>query len=176
MGLELRPTCKPVETGDLELRIRNRLGTAGLEQILGLILQMPEIGTRGKRTWCVLRIGRHSDLLSSKRPWSAYRAERRFAKIECKQVGFYPFRGPDASFTLRKSYQKNSLPQKIIKQWNNETGQSGAPFMPFRATRISAAHVRSAWISRPANCRRGAPAKRGNYLLLLTPCYVYFQR
>src|SRR2546426_7617893 len=42
---------------------------------------MPEIGTVGKRAWRRLRISRHSDLLSSKRPVSAHRAERRFARL-----------------------------------------------------------------------------------------------
>src|SRR5262245_44660249 len=40
------------------------------------------------------------------RPSSAYRAERMFAKIYCKWVGFYPFRGPDASLTRQPSYQE----------------------------------------------------------------------
>jgi hypothetical protein len=37
---------------------------------------------------------------------SAYRAERRFAKLFCNWVGFYPFRGPDASLTRQPSYQE----------------------------------------------------------------------
>jgi len=41
-----------------------------------------------------------------KRPSSAYRAERRFAKIYRKWVGFYPFRGLDASLTRQPSYQE----------------------------------------------------------------------
>src|ERR1700675_1085315 len=60
---------------------------------------MAEIGMIGKRTRRVLRMGRHGDLLSLNRPSSAHRAERRFAKLNFKQVGFYPFRGPDASPT-----------------------------------------------------------------------------
>src|ERR1700733_3970073 len=67
---------------------------------------MTEIGSVWKRARCVFGIGRHSELLSSKRPLSAYRAERRFAKNYCKQVGFYPFRGPDASF-----YANQILPE-----------------------------------------------------------------
>ena len=51
VSLELRPTRKPVETRDLELRIGDRCRRAGLEQVLGLVLQMAEIGTVGKRAW-----------------------------------------------------------------------------------------------------------------------------
>src|SRR4029077_15726753 len=97
--LELRPARKPIETGNLELRVGQRHSIAVLEQILGLIFQMPEVGTIGERTRRVRRMGRQSDLLSLHCPSSATRAERRFAKIDCKQVGFYPFRGPDASLT-----------------------------------------------------------------------------
>src|ERR1700732_3413048 len=61
---------------------------------------MPQIRTVGELARCALRIGRHCDLLSSKRPLSAHRAERRCAKMFCKRVGFYPFRGPDASLAL----------------------------------------------------------------------------
>src|SRR5215831_17420798 len=68
---------------------------------------MPEIGMVGKLAWFFLEIIRHSELLSLKRPSSAYRAERRFAKIYRKWVGFYPFRGPDASLTRRPSYQES---------------------------------------------------------------------
>src|SRR5580765_2368421 len=42
---------------------------------------------------------RHNVLLSSTRPLSAYRAERRYAILDGTQVGFCPFRGPDASLT-----------------------------------------------------------------------------
>ncbi len=103
VDLQLWPARKPIATSNLELRVGKRHSTAALEQILGLIFQMSEIGTIGERTRCVLGMGRHSDLLSLHRPSSAHRAERRFAKFNCKQVGFYPFRGPDASFTLRAS-------------------------------------------------------------------------
>ena len=51
VSLELRPTRKPIETRDLELRIGDRFGRAGLQQILGLVLQMAQIGTVGKRAW-----------------------------------------------------------------------------------------------------------------------------
>src|SRR5215472_5751322 len=43
------------------------------------------------------------------RPLSAFRAERRFARIDFKQVGFDPFRGPDASLTQRRSYHKKTM-------------------------------------------------------------------
>src|SRR4029077_3935044 len=71
VSLELRPARKPVEKRDLELRIGDRFRRAGLEQILGLVLQMAEIGTVGKWALPRLWIGRHCDLLSSKRPVSA---------------------------------------------------------------------------------------------------------
>src|SRR5208282_5604476 len=106
MGLQLWPARKPVETRDLELRVRQRFSAAGLEQVLGLILQMPEIGAVRKRACHFWGMGRHCDLLSSNRPLSADRAERRFAKFYQKQVGFYPFRGPDASLTRRQFYTK----------------------------------------------------------------------
>ena len=82
VSLELRPARKPVETRDLELRIGDRCRRAGLEQVLGLVLQMAEIGTVGKRAWRPLRISRQSDLLSSKRPVSAHRAERRWRRLD----------------------------------------------------------------------------------------------
>ena len=71
MGLELRPARKPIETGDFELRIGERFSAAGLEQILGLVLQMAKIGMFGKLAWYFLGICRHSELLSSKSPLSA---------------------------------------------------------------------------------------------------------
>src|SRR5712692_4161987 len=104
MGLYLRPTRESIKARNFELCISERTSLTRLEQVLGLILQMAEIGTIGKRTRWVLRMGRHYDLLSLHRPSSAPRAERRFAKIGCKQVGFYPFREPDASLTLQESY------------------------------------------------------------------------
>ena len=51
VGLELRPACEAVQAGDLKLRVGERRGAAGFEQVLGLILQMAEIGTFGKRAW-----------------------------------------------------------------------------------------------------------------------------
>src|SRR5229473_4174209 len=75
VSLELRPARKPVETRNLELRIGDRCCRAGLKQVLGLVLQVAEIGSVGKRAWLLLWISRHSDLLSSNRPLSAHRAE-----------------------------------------------------------------------------------------------------
>src|SRR5207248_9940262 len=82
---ELRPAGKSIETSNLELRISERPSVTRLEQILGLICQMQEIGTVRKRR-CVLRMGRNSDLLSTKRPSSAHRAERRLVKIDCRAL------------------------------------------------------------------------------------------
>src|SRR5204863_9894837 len=79
--LELGPARKPVEPLVLELRIRDRVRGAVLHKVLRLVLEMPEIWTVGKRAWRCLRISRHSDLLSSKRPVSAHRAARRFASL-----------------------------------------------------------------------------------------------
>src|SRR5262249_10938713 len=45
-----------------------------------LVLEMAEIGVVGKATWRRLRISRQSDLLSSYRPLSAHRAERRLRR------------------------------------------------------------------------------------------------
>ncbi len=50
VSLQLRPAGKSIETGNLELRISERPSVTRLEQILGLIFQMPEIGTVRKRT------------------------------------------------------------------------------------------------------------------------------
>ena len=44
----------------LELSVRQRRGDAGLDQILRLVLQVPEIGAGGERTWCLVGIGRHA--------------------------------------------------------------------------------------------------------------------
>src|SRR5260370_866283 len=82
VSLELRQAGKPVEARDLELRIGDRCRRAGLEQILGLVLQMAEIGAVGETAWLRLRVTRHSDLLSSKCPLSAHRAERRLRRLD----------------------------------------------------------------------------------------------
>jgi hypothetical protein len=103
VGLQLRPARESIETGNFELRIGKRISVTSFEQILGLIFQMAEIGTIGERKRRVLSMGQHSDLLSLPRPSSAHRAERRIAKFDFDQVGFYPFRGPDASLTLQES-------------------------------------------------------------------------
>jgi hypothetical protein len=71
VSLELEPTRKPIKTRDLELRIGQRCRLTGLKQIFGLVLQMTEIGTVGKKTRAPMGIRRHSDLLSSNRPVSA---------------------------------------------------------------------------------------------------------
>ncbi len=55
---ELGPTRKSIEQGDLELRISDRRGCAGLDQILGLVLEMPEVGAVGKSARRLFRIGR----------------------------------------------------------------------------------------------------------------------
>src|SRR5262249_60256811 len=80
-SLQLRPTRKSIEASDLELCSGDRLGIARLHQILRLVLEMTKIGTIGKTTQRVGRIGGHNDLLSSKRPLSAQRAARRLAKL-----------------------------------------------------------------------------------------------
>jgi hypothetical protein len=79
MGFDLGPARKAVLPGNLKLRIRKRRRLACFEQVLGLILEMPQIGTLGKRTRRSLRSARHGNLLSMWRPVSARRAERRFA-------------------------------------------------------------------------------------------------
>src|SRR5437016_13015897 len=129
VGLQLGPTRKPIAFGNIELSIGERRSAARLEQILGLILQMPEIGTIGKRTRRVLGMGRHSNLLSSKRPSSAHRAERRFAKVDYKKVGFCPFRGPDASLTLAESYHRpvNTRPPAATFGLNRRESEFSSP-------------------------------------------------
>jgi hypothetical protein len=95
------------------LRISDRCGFAASKQILGLILQMAKVRTVRKRTRCIVWTGQ-SDLLSSNRPLSAHRAERRFAKIDFQQVGFCPFRGPDASPTHSQHTPTLSDAQPLI--------------------------------------------------------------
>ena len=68
MGLELWPTGKAIKTGNFELRFREGIHSTGFEKVFGLVLQMPEIRTVGKRAGKFCGIGRHSDLLSSKPP------------------------------------------------------------------------------------------------------------
>src|SRR6266436_2823663 len=80
VGLQPGPARKPIPLGNLELRLAHRTGVACFEQVFCLIFEMSEMGTIGKRAEKVRRIGRHSDPLSSKRPLSALRAKRRFAK------------------------------------------------------------------------------------------------
>ncbi len=71
MSLELGPTPKPVAACDLELRIGERCRPARFKQVLGLVLQVAEIGTIGKSLGSPVWFGRRSDLLSSNRPASA---------------------------------------------------------------------------------------------------------
>ncbi len=85
MSLELGPTRKSIETCDLKLGIGERCGRAGLEQILGLVFEVAQIRTVGKRAWCLVRISRHSDLLSSKRPVSAQSGRKKVAEIETER-------------------------------------------------------------------------------------------
>lgn len=77
--------------------------------------------------------GKILDFASLKGSLSAYQAERRFAKLNCESVGFYPFRRPYASLTCRSGYyigtpislhQNYKLPpvkagmQKIVSRLN----------------------------------------------------------
>jgi hypothetical protein len=59
---------------------------------------MEQISTYSKQKGYLItgKLVRHCELLSSKCPPSAHRPERSFAKLDDLQVGFYPFRGPDA--------------------------------------------------------------------------------
>src|SRR5262249_44975064 len=99
VGLELGPAPEAVLPGDLKLGVGQRRRMACPEQVLGLIFEMPQVGMLGKAARGSLGGARHGDLLSVWRPVSARRAERRLASISGRQVGFYPFRGPDASCT-----------------------------------------------------------------------------
>src|SRR4051812_35210699 len=67
---------------------------------------MPEIGTLGKRAWRRVRISRHGDLLSSKRPVSAHRAERRFAR-RLWTGGLLPF--PRTGCVLVRNADRNPI-------------------------------------------------------------------
>jgi hypothetical protein len=81
VSFELRPAREPVETRDLELRIGERCCRAGLEQVLGLVLQVAEIRTVGKRAWRLLWISRHSSFRPIGRcPHN--RAERRLLRLK----------------------------------------------------------------------------------------------
>src|SRR5215470_2330378 len=68
VSLELWPAGESIQTGNLKLRVGDRPGGAGFQQILGLVLEMAEIGTFGKGARRALGIGRHCSLLSSSRP------------------------------------------------------------------------------------------------------------
>ena len=113
MRLELRPTRKSVATRDLELRIGDRLRRAGLEQILGLILQMAEIGAFGKRAvrfWWNRSAWRPPFIASARCPHIGLKEGS--AKLVLQKVGFYPFRGPDASSTLTCILAEGARPEK----------------------------------------------------------------
>ena len=86
MGLELGPTRKPVETCDLELRIGERCRPARFKQILGLVLQMAEIGAIGKSLW--VPVVDSVDIATSfhgtaRRPHN--RAERRLLRFQTER-------------------------------------------------------------------------------------------
>src|SRR5206468_890376 len=57
-----------------------------------------------KRAWRRLRINRHSDLLSSKRPVSAHRAERRWRKLDADRWASTLSADRMRPFTRRQSY------------------------------------------------------------------------
>jgi hypothetical protein len=50
MGFELGPARKAVLPGNLKLRVGKRRRSACSEQVLGLVLEMPQVGMLGKRT------------------------------------------------------------------------------------------------------------------------------
>src|SRR5262249_22597265 len=64
MGFELGPARKAVLPGNLKLGVGKRLRLACSEQILGLIFQMPQVGTVGKLAGRSLRSTRHGYLLA----------------------------------------------------------------------------------------------------------------
>jgi hypothetical protein len=103
VGFELGPARKAILAGNLKLCVGQRRRLTCSEQVLGLILEMPQVGMLGKLARRSLRGARHGNLLSVWRPVSARRAERRFVSMPDRQVGFYPFRGPDASCTQTES-------------------------------------------------------------------------
>src|ERR1700730_12969887 len=92
---------------------------------------MAEIGTLRKWLEYVVGMGRYSELLSLNRPSSAPRAERRFAKLNFKQVGFYPFRGPDASPTHPHGITDSSTERR---RRNTET-ENSPPMFPMNRSR-----------------------------------------
>src|ERR1700730_11925203 len=91
VSLELWPTRKSVETGDLELCVGDGCSSTSLVQILGLILQMPEIGTVGKWDRRVLGIGRHGDLLSSNSPVVRKSGRKKVREDRQQMGGLLPF-------------------------------------------------------------------------------------
>src|SRR5262249_16006386 len=64
MGFELAPARKAVQPGNLKLCVGKRRGLACSEQILGLILEMPQVGMLGKSARRSLRSTGHGSLLS----------------------------------------------------------------------------------------------------------------
>src|SRR5207237_9646812 len=67
---------------------------------------MPKIGTVGKRACRRVRVSRHSNLLSSKRPLSAHRAERRLAR-RLWTGGLLPF--PRTGCVLVRNADRNPI-------------------------------------------------------------------
>src|SRR6516225_2635139 len=59
VGLELRPTGKPVETCDLKLRVGEGFRATRQKKIFGMILQVAKVGALGKRTPLMRGIARH---------------------------------------------------------------------------------------------------------------------
>src|SRR5688500_14234809 len=100
MSLELGPTREPVRKGDLKLGVGERDRATRFQQVLGLIPQMTKVGTIWQGASGAGSVVRHGKLLSSSARRPQFRAERSFANSANRQVGFYPFRGPDASITL----------------------------------------------------------------------------
>jgi hypothetical protein len=90
MLLQLGPAWEAVLSGDLQLCFGESAGSAGPNEVLGLVAKIAQVRTIRKR---------HGEILPCARcPHDS--GERHFADGDGARLGLYPFRGPDASLTL----------------------------------------------------------------------------
>ena len=99
VSLELGPAREAVLPRDLELGLGERRRLARLEPVLGLILEVPEVGTLGELARRFLGIAGHGNLLSVSSPDVRTTGRKKVRIAIGRQVGLNPFRGPDAPCT-----------------------------------------------------------------------------
>src|SRR5688500_5714338 len=97
MGFESRPARESVAPRDLELCVGNRRRSTEPTEVLCLCLQVAEIRLIGKMTGRLGMVDRHGDSLSSTAPGVRTTGRKEVRENLGNEVGFYPFRGPEAS-------------------------------------------------------------------------------